>query len=80
MFHDRFSAAAERVLSDDSVEAANALEGVVLDDYPGDERLDDLLEALALYNPSEGLPYVDGQGLRDAVRQALTRLSDSPLG
>lgn len=77
VFHEQFVEAAERVLTDDSMNAARALEGVVLNDYPGDERLDDLLEALALYNPSEGPPYVDAEGLRGAVRTAWTRLGVS---
>lgn len=77
VFHDRFEEAAERVLSDDSMDAARSLEGVVLNDYPGDERLDDLLEALALYNPGEGPPYVNAEGLRSAVRAAWTRMGVS---
>ena len=45
--HERFLAAAQRVLAgDDSIRAANELEGVVQDDYPGDERFDDLAEVL----------------------------------
>jgi hypothetical protein len=77
VFHERFDEAAARVLTDDSMEAARSLEGVVLNDYPGDERLDDLLEALALYNPGEGPPYVNWEGLRCAVRAARTRIGAS---
>ena len=77
VFHERFQEAAERVLTDDSMDAARALEGVVLNDYPGDERLDDLLEALALYSPGEGPPYVNAEDLRSAVRAAWTRLEGS---
>ena len=55
MFDERFEVAAERILAgDESVQAAQQLEGVLLDDYRGDERFDDLLEALALYAPGEG--------------------------
>ena len=55
MSHERFLAAAQRVLDgDDSIRAANELEGVVLDDYPGDERFDELGEVLALYAPGSG--------------------------
>jgi len=52
------------------------LERVVLDDYPRDERLEDLHEALALYSPGEGSPYVDAEGLRRAVHDALSRSGD----
>jgi hypothetical protein len=53
MYHERFLAAAQRVLDgDDSILAANELEGVVLDDYWGDQRFDDLVEVLALYSPA----------------------------
>jgi hypothetical protein len=43
MSHERFPTAAQRVLDwDDSIRAANELGGVLLDDYPGDERFDEL--------------------------------------
>jgi hypothetical protein len=52
VFDERFEVAAQRILAgDESVQAARQLEGVLLDDYPGEERFDDLLEALALYAP-----------------------------
>jgi hypothetical protein len=60
---------------DDSGQAAQALEGVLLDDYPGDERFDDLLEALALYAPGQGAPYVEAEALRKAVRETLVALA-----
>ena len=77
MSHERFEEAAERVLGDDSMDAARTLEGVVLNDYPDDERLDDLLEALAFYNPGEGPPYIDARELRSTLRRAWARLGDS---
>jgi RecB family exonuclease len=50
VFHERFEAAAQRVpTGDDPVMAAQELECAVLEDYPGDHRLDDLHEALARY-------------------------------
>jgi hypothetical protein len=74
--NERFELAAQRVLAgDESVEAAQKLEGVLLDDYPGDERLDDLLEALALYAPGQAAPYVGAEGLRTAIREALTAVT-----
>lgn len=48
-------AAAQRVLDgDDSADAVSALEGVLLNEHPGDERFEDLMEALALYAPGMG--------------------------
>ena len=77
VFNERFEAAAQRVLAgDESVASANALERVVLDDYPDDERLEDLHEALALYSPGQGSPYVSAGSLRGLVLDALARLSD----
>ena len=77
MFHKRFEAAAQRVLAgDDSVIAANELERIVLDDYAGDERLEELHEALALYAPGQGSPYTGPDELRRAIRDALAALAD----
>jgi hypothetical protein len=73
---ERFEVAAQRILAgDESVRAAQQLEGVLLDDYPGDERFDDLLEALAFYAPGEGAPYVDAHGLQAAIKGALATLA-----
>ena len=74
MFHVRFEEAADRVLADDSMDAAHSLEGVVLNDYPDDVRLNDLLEALAFYNPSGDPPYVNAASLRSVVAAARIRL------
>ena len=72
MFDERLFAAAQRVLDgDDSANAVSALEGVLLDEYPGDERFEDLMEALALYAPGMGAPYVGRTEIRDAIRQAM---------
>ena len=71
MYNGRLLAAAKRVLDgDDSAEAVSALEGVLLDDYLGDERFDDLAEALALCAPGMGSPYLGRAEIRDAIRQA----------
>jgi hypothetical protein len=57
VFNECFEMAAQRVLAgDESVEAAQKLEGVLLDDYPGDERFDEQLGALALYAPGQAAP------------------------
>lgn len=72
MYDDRLLAAAQRVLDgDDSADAVSALEGVLLDEYPGDERFEDLSEALALYAPGMGSPYLGYAEIRDAIRQAM---------
>lgn len=77
VFDERLAAAAKRVLAgDESMAAASDLERVVLDDHPGDERLEDLHEALALYSPFDGSPYVDAEGLRRAIQDALNRMGD----
>jgi hypothetical protein len=76
MSHQRFLGAAQRVLDgDDSIRAANELEGVVLDDYPGDERFDDLLEVLALYAPSQGNPYSEADEVHAVIRKTIADLS-----
>lgn len=75
MFNEGLEAAAQRVLAgDESVQAAKELEGVLLDDYPDDDRLDDLLEALTLYAPGQPAPYVGVQQLRTAIMAALDAL------
>lgn len=76
MSHERFLAAAQRLLDgDDSIHAANELEGVVLDDYPGDDRFDELGEALALYAPGQGSPYTDAEQVRLVIRQTIARIA-----
>lgn len=75
MYHERFLVAAQRLLDgDDSIRAANELEGVVLHDYPGDERFDDLVEILALYAPGQRSPYSEAQQVREVIRRTITDL------
>lgn len=75
MYHERFLAAAQRVLNgDDSIRAANDLEGVVLDDYPGDERFEELVEVLAVYAPGEGSPYSEAHHVREVIRTTIADL------
>ena len=77
----RLEEAARRVLEgDESIAAARSLEEVVVNDYPGDERLDELVYLLSLYSPGVGQPYCDAQDLRTAVRRALADLEDSADG
>jgi hypothetical protein len=76
MRHERFLAAARRVLDgDDSIQAANQLEGVLLDDYPGDERFDQLVEVLSLYAPGQGSPYSKADDVRRIIRQTIADVS-----
>ena len=75
MSHERFLAAAQRVLDgDDSIRAANELEGVVLDDYPGDERFDELGEVLALYAPGQGVPYSGSDEVRAVISKTIASI------
>ena len=70
MSHERFLSAAQRVLDGDgSIQAAQALEEVILIDYPDDERFDELGEVLALYSPGQGTPYTDVSDLHAAIRK-----------
>ena len=75
MFDDRLIHAAQPILNgDDSMAAAAALEAVLLDEYLGDERFEDLLYTLAVYRPGEGLHYSSYAELLPATRDALALL------
>jgi hypothetical protein len=77
----RFEDAAERVLrGDESREAASLLEGAAIDDYPGDERLDELLYLLSLYSPGLSAPYCGAEELREALGRALADLHNPSGG
>ncbi|WP_425861475.1 hypothetical protein [Arthrobacter sp. TWP1-1] len=57
---ERFHEAAAKILAiDESIIAAQALEGVVLDEQFDDARADDLLCSLSLYSPDTGSSYGD---------------------
>jgi AcrR family transcriptional regulator len=59
-----------------AVEAAVIATGL-LDDYPWDERFDDLLEALRYSPRAKGrAPCVGAQALRAAIWEALASLTD----
>lgn len=54
-YDERFLAVAQRILDgDDSIDAANELEGVVRDDYPGDECFDERRNACLVRTPVSG--------------------------
>jgi hypothetical protein len=65
----------ESLTATNSGNAVNALEGVLLDEYPGDERFVALAEALALYAPRTGSPYLGRPEIKDAMRKALDALN-----
>ncbi len=75
MSYERFLRAAERVLNgDESRAAASDLEAAIVDEYLGDDRFSEALEALALYAPGSGMPYYDASDLRAAVRNLVREL------
>lgn len=55
--------------------AAHDLERVLNEEYPADERLEDLLQALALYAPGQGSPYVDAPALPAPMHEALAAVT-----
>ena len=72
MSHERFLEPAQRVLDgDDSAEAANELAGVLRDDFPDDERVDELLGLLARVAPGDEAVAAE---VRHAVRETIARL------
>lgn len=44
--------------------AARALEEVLIDEYPGDDRTEELLYILSLYSPGIGVPYSEASDVR----------------
>ncbi|MDZ5620061.1 hypothetical protein [Nocardioides bizhenqiangii] len=72
MTHERFLEPAQRVLDgDDSIEAANELAAVLRDDFPGDERTEDLLEVLARVAAGEDAEAAE---VRTVIRETIARL------
>ncbi len=72
MSHERFLEPAQRVLDgDDSVEAANELADVLRADFPGDDRVDELLGMLARVAPGDEAAPAE---VRNAVRETIARL------
>lgn len=66
---DRFHEVAAKILAgDDSIVAAQSLEGILLDGYFDDARVDELLYTLALYS--------DAEELRKVIIATLEQLSD----
>ncbi|WP_416416141.1 hypothetical protein [Paenarthrobacter aromaticivorans] len=69
---DRLRAAAAKVLAgDDSMIAAQQLEGVIIEEYLHEEQTDELLYALSMYSPGSDQPYVDAPELRNLIAATL---------
>ena len=72
----RLNEAVERFLhGDDSIAAAQELEGVLIEEYLGDERTEELLYVLSLYSPGGGRPYSDAPEVRRLVLSTLEDLA-----
>jgi hypothetical protein len=73
---DQFDAACRRVLDgDESLRAARDLEAATLAEFGQDERLADLLEALADYRPEGYGLHCAGELLREQIRTTLQELA-----
>lgn len=74
-----FDAASRVLAGDDSRVAAEELEGVILEEFDNleDPRIVALVEALALYAPGSGSPYVDPPELRELIAATLLTLNAS---
>lgn len=71
----RLAEAAEPLLlGDESMQAAQQLEAVILDEYLGDPAVESLSEALALYAPGSSNPYVGPDELRKVIQTTLDSL------
>ncbi|MHC8609887.1 hypothetical protein ACW4FP_19790 (plasmid) [Paenarthrobacter ureafaciens] len=71
----RFQEAAQRILDgDESKIAAAALEGALLDEHLGEEDMEDLLFALALYAPGDSPEYYDSPQLRRTLQETLSNI------
>ncbi len=72
---ERLQQAAERLLwGDESMRAAQALEGVLIEEYLGDDRTEALLCVLSLYSPGSGVPYAKASDVRTLVLSTLESL------
>lgn len=58
-----------------SVAAAQELEGVLIEEYLGDERTEELLHVLSLYSPGGGKPYSDVLEVRHLLLSTLEDLA-----
>lgn len=73
---ERLQQAADRLLGgDESVRAAQALEEVLIDEYPDDDRTEELLYVLSLYWPGNGAPYSEASDVRPLLLSTLECLA-----
>ncbi|MCP1415489.1 hypothetical protein [Paenarthrobacter sp. A20] len=73
---ERLQQAADRFLGgDESVRAAQALEGVLIEEYLGDDRMEELLYVLSLYSPGGGVPHSEASDVRPLVLSTLESLA-----
>ena len=74
MSNERFLAAAQRVLDgDDSMKAANELKDVVLDEFPGDDQYDELVDVLTRYASDQDDPGTVTEEVRTVIRETIAR-------
>lgn len=72
----QFDDAVRRVLDgDDSIRAARELEATTRTEFPGDERVADLLEVLAEYTPEGHGLHCASELLREQIRTTLQELT-----
>ena len=73
---ERLQQAADRFLGgDESVGAAQALEGVLVEEYLGDDRTEELLYVLSLYSPGSGAPYSEASDVGPLVLSTMESLA-----
>jgi hypothetical protein len=73
---ERLQESADRfICGDESMRAAQALEGVLIDEYFGDDRTEELLYVLSLYSPGSGVPYSEASDVRPLVLSTLENLA-----
>ncbi|MGJ0386653.1 hypothetical protein [Paenarthrobacter sp. Y-19] len=73
---ERLQQSADRFLcGDESMHAAQALERVLIDEYLGDDRTEELLYVLSLYSPGSSVPYSEASDVRPLVLSTLESLA-----
>jgi len=65
---------------DESRAAASDLEAAIVDEYLGDDRFGEVLDALALDAPGSGMPYYNAPDLRAVIRNLVRELPGTHTG